>query len=381
MSYLHRTWAEINLDALCNNFKLISSTTDSRIYSVVKANSYGHSVNRLAPLLDKLGTYGFAVSNINEAIELRQLGIDKPILILGYTPENLANILAEKSITQAVYSLEFAKKLDDEARKNGVTVTVHLKLDTGMGRIGFDCRDDSFSGLGEIKTALSLHNLNFEGVFTHFAVADSEVATDTAFTKEQFDRFTRVTELLERDGHHFSIKHCCNSAATLMNKNMHLDAVRPGIILYGLTPSTDIAIDSEFMPVMSFKTVVSMVKTVGVGDTISYGRTYTAESPRILATLSVGYADGYPRLCSNQAYVLIHGKKAPVVGRVCMDQMVVDVTDIEGVNEGDEALLFGDGLPVERVASWAGTINYETVCSITKRVPRIFFQNGKELDI
>lgn len=377
MSYLHRAWAEIDLDALRHNFETVRNATDSKIFSVVKANAYGHAVERIAGVLDSAGTYGFAVSNIEEAEELRRFGIKKPVLILGYTPAYLAEKLSELDIIQTVFSLEYAKKLDINAQKSGCTVRAHIKLDTGMGRIGFNMRSDELSGLCEAKEALRLKHLSFEGAFMHFSVADSSNTDDTAYTEEQFDRFLRALAELEKDGFTFGIKHCCNSAATLMHRDKHMDAVRPGIILYGLAPSPDIELGDGFSPVMSFKAAVSQVKTVSEAECISYGRTFKTEKPMRLATLTVGYADGYPRLLSNTGYVLINGKKAPVVGRICMDQMCVDVTDIENVSEGDIATLFGKGLAVETVADFAGTINYEIVCGLSKRVPRVYIENGK----
>ena len=381
MNYLHRAWAEIDLDALLHNFRIIKNSTTAKIFSVVKADAYGHSVKAVAPVLDKASTDYFAVSNIEEAKQLRGLGIQKPILILGYTPPFLASELSENDITQAVFSLDYAKKLSDFAEKSGVTVSAHLKLDTGMGRIGFDLRTEELRGIGDAKKALSLKNISFSGIFTHFPSADSYEQTDADFTKEQFLRFKKAIDLLESEGFSFEVKHCCNSAATLLYPEMHLVAVRPGNILYGLTPSTDIEISSEFKAVMTFKAAVSMVKTVNESETISYGRTFTAEKPMKIATVTAGYADGFPRLLSGKGEVLIHGKRAPIVGRICMDQFCCDVTDIEEVSEGDTVILFGKDLPVEEVAKNAQTINYEIVCGLSKRVPRIYIKDNKELDM
>ena len=374
MKYLHRTWAEINLDALVHHYKLIRSMTDAKIFSVVKANAYGHSVDLVAPALDAAGTDYFAVSNLDEAKELRALGINKPILILGYTPTTRAKELSEFDLIQTVFSYDFAQKLNEHAEKEGVCIRTHIKLDTGMGRIGFDFRNDGFNELVEARRMIYLKNLKFEGVFTHFPVADS----DKEYTTEQFDRFITAIGYLEEYGFDFKIKHCCNSAALLSFSDMHLDAVRPGIILYGLTPSTNLEISKEFKPVMSFKSVVSQVKTVSAGETVSYGKTYTFEKNTRVATVTAGYADGVLRLLSNKGRVLINGKYAKIVGRICMDQFCVDVTDIENVKEGDTVTLFGEGLPVEEFAEHADTINYEVVCSLSKRVPRIYIKNGQE---
>ena len=381
MNYLHRAWAEIDLDALVHNFKIIRSITKSHIFSVVKANAYGHSVPMIAKLLDEAGTDYFAVSNIDEARELRALSIKKPILILGYTPPFLAEELCRYDITQAVFSLEYAEKLSMAAIECGGVVTAHLKLDTGMGRIGFDCRTDRQSGLDDAKKALLQSGLSFEGVFTHFPVADSEDLPHREYTLAQFKRFEDCITNLENDGFSFKIKHCCNSAATLLCPEMHMDAIRPGIILYGLTPSVDMPFNKDFLPVMTFKATVSMVKTVNAGETVSYGRTYRAEKTTKIATITAGYADGLPRLLSSKGQVMIKGKKAPVVGRICMDQFCADVSDIEDVCEGDTVILFGKGLPVEDLATATDTINYEIVCGLSKRVPRIYIKNGKELDV
>ena len=371
MSYLHRAWADVDLSALVHNFGVIKGLTKSKIFSVVKANAYGHSAPVVAKFLDSCGTDFFAVSNIDEAKELRDNGIEKPILILGYTPHFLAKELYEMDIIQAVFSLEYAEKLNESAKNASVTVKAHLKLDTGMGRIGFDCRNDALEGLCDAEKALSLQNLDFEGVFTHFPVADSKEKPDEDFTRAEFDRFMKAVGLLEAKGHKFALRHCCNSAATLLYPEMHLDAVRPGVILYGLTPDQNLAIPDSFKPVMTFKSAVSMVKTLREGETVNYGRTFSAEKPMVIATVSAGYADGLPRLLSNSGVVLIKGQRAPIVGRICMDQFCADVSRIEGVSEGDEVILFGEGLPVEEMARAAGTINYEIVCGISKRVPRV----------
>lgn len=380
MNYLHRAWAEINLDALIHNFKTIRSMTDSKIFSVVKANAYGHSVSLIAKTLDELGTDYFAVSNIDEARELRNLEIKKPILILGYTPPFLAEELIRYDIAQAVFSLEYAEKLSEFALHCKKRVKAHLKLDTGMGRIGFDCRTNTQSGLDEAKAALSLGGLDYEGVFTHFPVADTEEKQSSEYTRLQFERFMGCIAELEADGFNFKIKHCCNSGATLLYKDMHLDAIRPGLILYGLIPSAEVTQNYNLLPVMTFKATVSMVKTMNKDETISYGRTYKIEKPTKIATITAGYADGLPRLLSSKGYVLINGKRAAITGRICMDQFCADVTHIDDVKEGDTVILFGKGLPVTELADIAETINYEIVCGLSKRVPRIYIKDGKELD-
>ncbi|MBP3627717.1 MAG: alanine racemase [Clostridia bacterium] len=372
MDFLHRTWAEIDLTALIHNFKEIKANCQgSKIMAVVKANAYGHSVGDIAPALDKAGADWFAVSNIDEAIQLRELGIKKDILILGYTPAELACVLAENNITQAVFSSVYAKSLSDEATRKNVTVKIHIKLDTGMGRIGFDCRDNSLCEIDEAIASAKLQNLEFNGIFTHFAFSDRVDNEDNGFTDEQYNRFTEAVKKFKANGLTPELCHCCNSAATSLDVEKRLDICRPGIILYGLTPSNNLKLKENLIPVMTLKSVVSMVKEIRKGDTVNYGRTFKAQKNMRIATVAAGYADGYPRLLSNKGYVLVNGKKAPIVGRVCMDQLCVDVSDVLDAKMGDEVILFGKELPVEELAKICETINYEIVCGISPRVPRV----------
>lgn len=372
MNFLHRTWAEIDLDALVHNFKLIKQTApNSKIMAVVKANAYGHSVAEIAPVLEENGADYFAVSNIEEAFQLREIKIKKPVLILGYTPPSYAKDLAKNNLAQCVYSYEYAKALSEQAIKDNVTVTIHLKLDTGMSRLGFNCRTNALDEIDLAISSAKLDRFNLEGVFTHFAVADRTKSEEDGFTDAQFERFTSATEKLKAAGLTPKICHCCNSAGLLLDNEKQLDLCRPGIILYGLTPSSALKLSQDFTPVMTLKSVVSMVKEINAGDTVSYGRTFKAQDKIRIATVAAGYADGYPRSLSNKAYVLINGKKAKIIGRICMDQLSVDVTDIEDIKMGDEVILFGKELPVENLADICGTINYEIVCGITPRVPRI----------
>ena len=372
MDFLHRTWAEIDTSALLHNLEIIrKSAGDSRVMAVVKANAYGHSVGDIAPKLQQNGVQMFAVSNIDEAIELRRCGIENTVLILGYTPPQCAKSLAENNITQTVFSFEYARQLSDCAVKDGVSIAVHIKLDTGMGRIGFDCRDGGLSGLDEAIAAAKLPAFDVTGVFTHFAVSDRNDEEEDGFTDEQYNRFSLAVKRFNDAGFKKILYHCCNSAALCKDTDKHLDVCRAGIVLYGLTPSATLDTGLDFKPVMTVKSVVSMVKTVKAGDTVSYGRTFKVTKDMKIATVSAGYADGYPRLLSNKGSVIIKGKRAKIVGRICMDQFSVDVSDIDGVSQGDEVLLFGEGLPVEEIAELCGTINYEIVCGISSRVPRI----------
>lgn len=372
MAFLHRTWAEISVSALVHNFKTIkNSAKDCRLMAVVKADAYGHGTEIVLPALISAGADAFAVSNIDEAMELRNMGIAAPILILGYTPPGAAEKLAKNNIIQTVYDKAFAQKLSQHALSAGVTVKVHIKLDTGMGRIGFDCRSSSLNGLNDVTDILTLPNLSFEGIFTHFAAADRSGDTGGDYTAEQYSRFINAAAFIKEKCPSANIVHCCNSAGLLLEKDKHSSLCRPGVILYGLSPDKDMRFEEELIPVMTLKSVVSMVKEVEKDTCVSYGRTFKTDKKMKLATVSVGYADGYPRLLSNKGRVIINGKFANIVGRVCMDQMVVDVTHIEKVEIGDEVTLFGKDLPVDEIAENCGTINYEIVCGISKRVPRI----------
>ncbi len=371
MEPFRRAWAEIDLDAIVNNLNIIKNITQQNIYAVVKADAYGHGAIQVAQALDKAGAFGFAVSNLLEAEELRFAGIDKPILILGYTPADCAVRLANSNISQCVMSYDYAQQLDFHAKKAGVTVITHLKLDTGMGRIGLNFRNEDSFAIEEAEKILALKNLDTEGIFMHFAVADSGEEADKEFTAEQYKRFLSAVEKLEKK-HPFKIKHCCNSAAMLGDFDKTSSAVRAGIILYGLSPSEELQPPVGIKPAMSLHSVVSTIKTVEKNETVSYGRTYTAPSQKRIATIPAGYADGIPRLLSNRGNVIIRGQRARIVGRVCMDQLCVDVTEIKEVCTGDEVIIFGKELSVNEVAELAQTINYEIICGISKRIPRIY---------
>ena len=372
MEFLHRTWAEIDINALVHNFEIIKEKANgAKIYSVVKADAYGHGMQDIVMALSACKTDAFAVSNIEEALEVRRIDKHTPVLILGYTPHSFAQVLAENDLTQAVYSLDLAKKLSESAKNCGVKVKFHLKIDTGMGRIGFDCRSDDIADKEDILAVLKLDNLVFDGVFTHFASSDKDGDEDFSFTKSQIARFNKTVDIIKNAGFNPRICHTCNSAA-LISDESRFDACRPGIILYGLNPMEND--DTPLIPVMTLKSVVSFVKTIKKGETVSYGRTFTAKEDMKIATVTAGYGDGYPRSLSNKGYVLIGGQKAFIVGRVCMDQFCVDVTHIQKVTEGDEVVLFGKELSAATLAKIANTIHYEIVCGISKRVPRIILK-------
>ena len=371
LKHLRRTWAEISESAVLNNLREIKKITkDSRLCCAVKANCYGHGVDVLAPVFEQNGVFFFAVSNIEEAIQLRTLNIKAKILILGYTPPEFAKELQEYDISQCVYSLEYARSVSRCAVAAGVTVKVHIKFDTGMGRIGFDLRENELPGIDEAILAAKQKNFFTEGVFTHFAVSDSESPEDMEFTKAQFDRFDKGVKLLNAGGIIPEFVHCDNSAAICLDEYI-MNMVRPGIILYGLKPNLSFDTRLNLIPVMTLKSVVSFVKTVKKGTSIGYGRTFTAKDTMKIATVAIGYADGYPRALSNKGEVLIGGKKAKVVGNVCMDQLMVDVTGIDDVKTGDEVILWGKDLPLDDIAKTCGTISYEIACNVSPRVPRI----------
>lgn len=371
INFLRRTWAEIDTDALIHNFNIIKKTAKTKVCAVVKANAYGHGVDVVAPILQTAGADFFAVSNIQEAVDLRKIGIIKPILILGYTPCEYVCELAKHDISQCVYSLEYALELSTEAIKQNVNIKIHIKLDTGMSRLGFDCRDDSLNGITSAVSAAMLDGFVLEGIFTHFAVSDRTASQDDGFTDKQYKRFDSAVNILKQNGLQPQLCHCSNSAALCQDADKHFDMCRVGIIIYGLTPSSDLKLPQDFIPVMNLKSVVSMVKQIRKGDTVSYGRTFTAQNDMTIATVSCGYADGYPRLLSNKGYVLINGQRAKIVGRICMDQFCIDVTNISNVKLGDEVLLWGKDLPAEQLADMIGTINYELVCGVSNRVEKI----------
>ena len=374
MEFLKRTWATVDLAALQHNFKAVQHLvpTNCTPIAVIKADAYGHGAAACAKALVKAGATWFAVSNLDEALILRRADIAAPILILGYTPPEKAAVLAQEGIVQTLLDSDYAARLSAQAVAAGVTVRAHIKLDTGMSRVGFWYQDPA-DDIAPIAAACRLQNLAVEGIFTHFTSADEP---DLAPTDAQFGLFCGAIARLEQQGITFTMKHCCNSAATIAAPDKYMDAVRPGLMLYGLYPDASRADAVDLHPVMQIKSVISMIKTVPTGSTVSYGCTYATTRPARLATVPIGYGDGYPRSLGNQGYMLVAGKRAPIVGRVCMDQCVIDVTDIPAACEGMTVTVFGrDGdetLPVEQIAAWENTISYEIICQITDRVPRVY---------
>nr|WP_319487353.1 alanine racemase [uncultured Caproiciproducens sp.] len=384
--FFRRTWAEVSLDAIDHNFQIIKKQLNPQtlVCCVIKADAYGHGAETLAKEYEKLGADWFAVSNLEEAMQIRSAGICLPILILGYTPPSMAAQLSELNIAQTVLSTGYGESLSTEAAKAGVTVRVHIKLDTGMSRIGFMYQNPGRDAdvIDEIEKVCKLPSLDAEGIFTHFAVAD-EGNDGRAYTIMQFDNLMKATALLEQRGIVFQIRHCANSAAIFDYPDMQLDMVRPGVILYGLMPSDMMKNTIDLMPAMELKSIVSLVKMIEPQTSVSYGRKYIAKKPVRIATVPIGYADGYPRHLYIRASMLVRGHKAKIIGRVCMDQLMLNVTSVPDVQEGDVVTVFGrDGdacITLEELAAYNNTINYELVCMISKRVPRIYYKNGKEV--
>ena len=385
MRFEKHCWAEIDLDALAANYRHIRRHAGGPVCGVIKADGYGHGALAVADTLRAAGCAAFAVSCLSEARQLRDHGIAGPILILGYTDPAFADELAALDITQTLFSAEYGAALSAAASAANCTVACHLKADTGMGRIGFALRTDFEASIREMEACFSLPGIRVAGIFQHFAAADSTRPEDIAYTQNQHALFVRAVDRLRADGFDPGVTHCANSAAQLTRPEWRCDLVRAGIILYGLAPSGQVG-SPALRPAMRLKAVVTHVKQLLPGQSVSYGRAFTARQPMRVATISVGYADGYPRRLSNLGAMTIRGKAAPVLGRVCMDQTIVDVTDIPGVQPGDEVLVFGPGAApgadtADTVAEKTGTINYEIICGISRRVPRVYLQNGEVIRI
>lgn len=370
MRQYDRTYAAIDLQAIRHNINEVRKQiqNETKIMAVVKADAYGHGAVPVAKALeDRVDAYGVAL--IEEAIELRNAGIDKSILILGHTGEEWYDELVKHQISQTVYTLEMAEKLSKRAEVQGKKVPVHIKLDTGMGRIGFAPTERS---LDEVQQIAGLPGLVIEGIFTHFARADEKTIEPA---REPFSRYMDFVARLEKRGIEIPIKHVSNSASILSFPEANLDMVRSGILTYGLYPSEEVPREKlSLRPAMEWKALISYVKDVEPGTSISYGGTFTAEHPMRVATVPIGYADGMKRDLSGKGRVLVHGEYAPILGRVCMDQFMIDVTEIPEVKMGDIVTIFGkDGdrrIPVEEIAAMSHSFNYEFVCSVTNRVPR-----------
>ena len=377
---LRRTWAEIDLDALAHNYEQARKRIGPNVkyLGVVKADAYGHGALQVAKKLEKLGADYLAVSSLDEARELRRGGVGAPILILGHTPPEMVPQLIEYGITQAVSARAKAEEYSAAAAESGGTLKVHIKVDTGMSRLGFLVRDGHFDGGVEaIAASCELPNLEAEGIFTHFAASDADDAPSEDYTRRQFAVFQKVIAALAARGRTFAIRHCANSGALARYPEMYLDMVRPGIALYGVG---DDAERLGLRPVMRLKSSVSTIKVFDPDTDISYGRTFhTTEKTRV-GVLPIGYADGFFRGLSNRVSVITAQGPAPVRGRICMDMCMVDLSGLPDVHVGNTVEIFGEGQRVDRLAAMLDTIPYELTCAVSKRVPRLYLENGEVVE-
>jgi alanine racemase len=367
MCVARSTKAVVHLGAIVHNVAQIRKRigSDREIMAVVKANGYGHGAVEVSLAALKGGANSLGVAVPEEGEELRKAGIDAPITVLGLIQPGEAYKVVDFSLEQTLCSLEVAEALNQIASNKGTTVNVHLKIDTGMGRVGVQPQE----ALAFVPRMERFKNLNLKGIFSHFSCADE---VDKTSARKQVEVFDGVVREIEASGIRIPKRHMANSAAILDLPESYFDLVRPGIMIYGLYPSTEVSHSIELKPAMTFMTKVTFVKRVPPGSPLSYGRTFITEKETLVATLPVGYADGYSRLLSGRGEVLIKGYRAPLIGRVCMDMCMIDASGVENVTPGDEVILFGEGLAVEEVAEKIGTINYEVVCAVGKRVPRVY---------
>lgn len=381
MDDIRPVWAEINLDNLAHNIKEVKRNINKNtlIMAVVKANAYGHGAIEVSKVFLENGGDRLAVATLSEAMELRLNEIDAPILILGYTPKSQYARILKYNLIPTIYSYEFAKALSEEAIKLGIVGKIHIKIDSGLGRIGFLPGDETIS---EIIRISKLPNIEIEGIFTHFAKADE---MDKVYTRLQYNRFIDIVNKLEDKGVYIPIKHASNSAAIIDMPEYNLNMVRAGIMLYGLYPSNKVNKNNiKLKPAMTLKAKISNIKEVSEGTGISYGQIFVTKRKSKIATIPIGYADGLTRLLTLKGEAFVNGQTVPIIGRICMDQCMLDVTDIENVKIEDEVILFGDGKTgphIDEVANKLNTINYEILCMIGRRVPRVYTKNGEIVGI
>ncbi|WP_315118982.1 alanine racemase [uncultured Clostridium sp.] len=379
--HLRPVWVEVNLDNLSHNMNEIKRISKSKeIIAAVKADAYGHGALDIVSTLLRNGATRLAVAVVNEAVELRRGGVTCPIMILGFTPDRLIESLLRYDIEQTVYNYDLAERISSMAVENNKIAKIHIALDTGMGRIGFKCDLD---GIEQVYKISKLPNIILEGLFSHFSSADEE---DKSYTNMQFEKFNWFYNSLKEKGVNVNIRHIANSAAIIDLPETHLEAIRPGIIMFGYYPSEEINKEKiKLKPVMSLKTNIVHIKKMDAGEYISYGRAFKTERKSVIATLPVGYADGYTRSLFGKAKVIVNGKYAPVIGKICMDQCMIDITEVPNVNIGDEVILMGEGeglnINAEQIAEEIGTINYEVICMISKRVPRVYLKNNEIVKI
>mgnify|MGYP004657883165 FL=1 len=380
-STLRRTWAEIDLDAIRHNYEALRRRIgeDVKFLGVVKADAYGHGAVHVARTLQELGADYLGVSSLDEAMELRANGIVMPILILGHTPtEQVPNLIAN-NITQTVTCLAKAHEYNAAAAEFGAVLRVHMKVDTGMSRLGVLCAGRHFdTGIDGIVDSCNMPNLDVEGIFTHFAVADETDENDIDYTKRQFELFKATVSAVEqRLGHRIAIRHCANTGAVAQYPETYVDMVRPGLLLYGCG---EFAQKLGLRPAMALKAMINTIKIYDEGTDISYGRMYRTTSPTRIGVIPYGYADGFFRCLSNRCSIMTASGPAPQRGRICMDMSMIDLSELPGVGVGDEVEIFGPHNPVETLAELAGTIPYELICAVSKRVPRVYYKDGREID-
>ncbi len=375
-----RTWAEINLDALVENYREIRriSNKNAKILATVKADAYGHGFLEVARALAKEGADAFGVALIEEALQLRRTGFNQPILVLGSIPEESYSLAVENNVSLTVFAKDTAEAISKAALKVGKNAKIHIKLDTGMSRLGYVIDSDNSQVISEILEISHMPGIEIEGVFSHFSTSDEE---DSTYTMLQLERFLAICDELKSHGLTNIIRHISNSAAIIMYPQSHLDMVRPGVILYGLYPSDDVdKTKIKLTPVMTLKTKITHIKTLEAGRGISYGKEYITDKTIKVATVPIGYADGYVRSAAKEGLMLAKGKKVRILGRICMDQCMIDVTNVNNINIGDEVIVFSDkGILADDVAKWTNTINYEVVCLVSKRIPRVYIKNGEAI--
>lgn len=382
MKTYSRVFAEINLDAILHNMKQMHGLLkkDTKIMGVIKTDGYGHGAVPIGNELEELDyTWGYATATVEEAEILRRNGLQKPILVLGATFPEQYRTMAELEIRVNVYSLEQAERMEAAAAEMNKKIMVHAKIDTGLSRLGFQVTEKDADEIAQIS---GMPHIILEGIFTHFAKSD---AKDKTMAKQQLQAFDKMKEMLEERQVEIPMVHCSNSAAIIDMPEANMSVVRAGITLYGLWPSDEVKKENiDLAPVMSLKSRIVFLKELEEGRTISYGATYETSKKQRIATIPVGYGDGYPRSLSNKGYVLIHGKKAPICGRICMDQFMVDVTDIPETKEGDVVTLLGKDngveITMEEIGDLSGRFNYEFACDLGKRIPRVYVKNGEVVE-
>lgn len=386
MEYLKRTWADISLDNLKHNYLELRKRipADCRFLGVVKADAYGHGAVPVSRYLTELGAEYLAVSNIEEATQLRHGGIRGPILILGYTPPFYAEDLAKMGLRQELHSLEYAKQLNEQLRGTSCRIRVHIKLDTGMSRLGFFAYDCEKT-VEELKEVSAMEHLTIEGIFTHFPVADTLNKDDERFTRTQYGRFTEMIDALKSVGIDPQIRHCCNSGASVLYPEYAMDMIRPGIATYGIYPTEELRGKIDLRPVMQLRSIIFQTRDFDPGISVSYGRAFTTERPTKIAVVGIGYADGLARSLSGNISFLLHGKRVPQIGRICMDMCMVDISQVPEAKPGDVVTIFGEDqgecTEVSNLSDRLSTIPYEILCNINKRIPRVYLDGENQTEI